>query len=65
MKTYTLEEIYSSDMLDFQKARYLKTAKEFEALYGEKPTAFFSAPGWAVHRRHGRRRRHRAHRRRR
>ncbi len=45
MKTYTLEEIYSSDMLDFQKARYLKTAKEFEALYGEKPTAFFSAPG--------------------
>lgn len=45
MKILTLDKIYTEDMLDFQKSRYLKIADEFETLYGEKPEFFFSAPG--------------------
>ena len=45
MKTYTLDEIYTQDKLAFQRERYEKAAAEFEKLFGEKPTHFFSAPG--------------------
>ena len=45
MKTYTLSEIYTEDKLDMQRERYKKAAEEFEKLFGEKPTHFFSAPG--------------------
>ena len=45
MKTYTLDEIYAQDKLAFQRERYEKAAAEFEKLFGEKPTHFFSAPG--------------------
>lgn len=45
MKILTLDKIYPSDMLEFQKERYRKVAESFEALYGEKPAYFFSAPG--------------------
>lgn len=45
MKILTLDKIYPSDMLEFQKERYKKVAESFEALYGEKPAYFFSAPG--------------------
>ncbi len=45
MKTYTLDEIYTQDKLAFQRERYERAAAEFEKLFGEKPTHFFSAPG--------------------
>lgn len=45
MKTLTLDKIYTADMLDFQKERYERAAKEFEKQFGEKPAYFFSAPG--------------------
>lgn len=45
MKTLTLDQIYTADMLDSQRKRYERIAKEFENIYGEKPTYFFSAPG--------------------
>lgn len=45
MKTLTLDQIYTADMLDFQKERYARITKEFEAQFGEKPVYFFSAPG--------------------
>lgn len=45
MMTYTLDEIYTADMVEAQRQRYLDAAAEFEKLYNEKPTAFFSAPG--------------------
>ena len=45
MKKYTLDEVYTADMTAFQKERYNRVAYEFEKLFGEKPTAFFSAPG--------------------
>ena len=45
MKTYTLDEIYTQDKLAFQRERYDKAAAEFEKIFGEKPTHFFSAPG--------------------
>ncbi|MBR2304018.1 MAG: galactokinase [Ruminococcus sp.] len=45
MKTYTLDEIYTQDKLAFQRERYEKAAAEFEKIFGEKPTHFFSAPG--------------------
>ena len=45
MKKYTLDEVYTADMTAFQKERYNRVADEFEKLFGEKPTAFFSAPG--------------------
>jgi len=45
MKILTLDKIYTADMLDFQKERYEKAAKEFEKQFGEKPAYFFSAPG--------------------
>ena len=32
-------------MTAFQRERYNRVADEFEKLFGEKPTAFFSAPG--------------------
>ena len=45
MKKYTLDEVYTADMTAFQRERYNRVADEFEKLFGEKPTAFFSAPG--------------------
>lgn len=45
MKKYTLDEVYTADMTVFQRERYNRVADEFEKLFGEKPTAFFSAPG--------------------
>ncbi len=45
MKILTLDKIYTADTLAFQKERYERIAKEFEAQFGEKPTCFFSAPG--------------------
>ena len=45
MKKYTLDEVYTADMTAFQRERYNRVADEFETLFGEKPTAFFSAPG--------------------
>ncbi len=45
MKKYTLDEVYTADMTAFQRERYNRVADEFENLFGEKPTAFFSAPG--------------------
>ena len=45
MKKYTLDEVYTADMTAFQSERYNRVADEFEKLFGEKPTAFFSAPG--------------------
>ena len=45
MKTYTLDEIYTQDKLAFQRERYERAAAEFEKLFEEKPTHFFSAPG--------------------
>ena len=45
MKKYTLDEVYTADMTVFQRERYSKVADEFKKLFGEKPTAFFSAPG--------------------
>ena len=45
MKTYTLDEFYTQDKLAFQRERYEKAAAEFEKIFGEKPTHFFSAPG--------------------
>lgn len=45
MKKHTLDEVYTADMTAFQRERYNRVADEFEKLFGEKPTAFFSAPG--------------------
>ena len=45
MKTYTLNEIYDADKIDFQTARYSEAQKSFEEFFGEKPQRFFSAPG--------------------
>ena len=45
MKTYTLNEIYDADKIDFQIARYSEAQKSFEEFFGEKPQRFFSAPG--------------------
>lgn len=45
MKTLTLNKIYDEKSLDIQRERYIKAAKEFEKLYGEKPVFAFSAPG--------------------
>ena len=45
MKSYTLEDIYTADKIPVQRERYIKAAEEFENLFGEKPTRFFSAPG--------------------
>ncbi len=45
MKSYALEDIYTADVIPVQRERYLKAADEFEKLFGEKPTHFFSAPG--------------------
>ena len=42
MKKYTLDEVYTADMTAFQRERYNRVADEFEKLFGEKPTAFFS-----------------------
>lgn len=42
---HTLDEVYTADMTAFQRERYNRVADEFEKLFGEKPTAFFSAPG--------------------
>ena len=49
MKKYTLDEVYTADMTAFQRERYNRVADEFEKLFGEKPTAFFSAPGRTAH----------------
>lgn len=45
MKTLALNDIYTSDKLEFQKERYLKAKSEFENIYDEKAEKFFSAPG--------------------
>lgn len=45
MKTYSLNDIYSNDKIEFQKSRYSVAQKEFEKFFGEKPLRFFSAPG--------------------
>ena len=41
----SIDEVYTADMTAFQRERYNRVADEFEKLFGEKPTAFFSAPG--------------------
>lgn len=43
--TYTLEEIYGNDLVEFQKSRYLKAIESFKELYGDIPFRLFSAPG--------------------
>ena len=45
MKTLSMGEIYTADELDRQLNRYRAAAAEFEKLFGEKPSAFFCAPG--------------------
>lgn len=45
MKALALNDIYTSDKLEFQKERYLKAKSEFENIYDEKAEKFFSAPG--------------------
>ena len=43
MKALALNDIYTSDKLEFQKERYLKAKSEFENIYDEKAEKFFSA----------------------
>lgn len=45
MSIHTLDEIYTSDKLDFQKKRYSDAAEEFEKLFKTPAARFFSAPG--------------------
>lgn len=45
MSIHTLNDIYTKEEVDSQKTRYQSAKKEFEQLFGVKPTNFFSAPG--------------------
>ena len=45
MSVHTLEDIYTTDKIEFQKNRYLSAQEKFWEIYGEKPERLFSAPG--------------------
>ena len=45
MKTLSIENIYTSDSLSFQKERYKNAKEEFIKIYGAAPSFAFSAPG--------------------
>ena len=45
MSINTLNKIYTSDKIEYQKSRYAKLAEDFENFFGEKPSRYFSAPG--------------------
>lgn len=45
MKTLSIDKIYIADSVRQQTERYKKAAEKFQDIFGEKPSAAFSAPG--------------------